>query len=154
MTTDASRPGAPQVSGVIEEAQSTASALAAKAQDAARGVVDQHQAAVAEQGDEVAQALDTVAEGVERVLPQAAPYVREAVSTVQGASETLRDSSIDDLIAMVADFGRRQPAAFLGACALGGFALARFLKSSADRRREARGRLPPQRQGLRVEGRR
>ena len=151
MTTDASRPGAPQTSGVVEEAQSAASALAAKAQDAARGVVDQHKVAAAEQVDEVAQALDSVAEGVERVLPQAAPYVREAVSSVQGASETLRESSIDDLIAIVGDFGRRQPAAFLGACAIGGFALARFLKSSADRRRDARNRLMSQRHGLRSE---
>jgi ABC-type transporter Mla subunit MlaD len=154
MTTDASRPGAPQPSGVVEEAQSAASALAAKAQDAARGVVDQHKAAVAEQVDEVAQALDSVAEGVERVLPQAAPYVREAVSSVHGASETLRESSIDDLIAVVADFGRRQPAAFLGACTFGGFLLARFLKSSADRRRDARERLSPQDHRPRPEGRR
>jgi hypothetical protein len=110
-------------------------------QDAAGTIVNQQKTAVAEQVEEVAQALDTVAEGVERVLPQAAPYVREAISTVQGASDTLRKSSIDDLIAMVADFGRRQPAAFLGAVAVGGFFLARFLKSSADRRRKAKPRL-------------
>jgi ABC-type transporter Mla subunit MlaD len=139
--TDASRPGAPNLSNVVEEAQSTASALAAKAQDAALGVVDQRKAAVAEQVDEVAQALDSVAEGVERVLPQAAPYVRDAVSSVHEVSETLRESSIDELIDIVADFGRRQPALFLGACALSGFALARFMKASADRRRDAHERL-------------
>jgi ABC-type transporter Mla subunit MlaD len=139
--TDASRPGAPNLSNVVEEAQSTASALAAKAQDAALGVVDQRKAAVAEQVDEVAQALDSVAEGVERVLPQAAPYVRDAVSSVHEVSETLRESSIDELIDIVADFGRRWPALFLGACALSGFALARFMKASADRRRDARERL-------------
>ena len=153
MTTDASRPGAPHTSQVKDEAQSVASALAAKAQDAARGVVDQQKAAVAEQVDEVAQALDNVAEGVERVLPQAAPYVREAVTTVQGASEALRESSIDDLVAVVADFGRRQPAVFLGICAFGGFALARFMKSSADRRREAREHLASQGR-VRSQGRR
>jgi len=129
-----------QASSATDEAQSLASTVVGVAQDAARTVADQQKTAVAEQVKEVAQALDTMAEGVERVLPQAAPYVREAVSTVQGASETLRESSLDDLIARVADFGRRQPAAFLGACAVGGFVLARFLKSSADRRREARER--------------
>lgn len=145
-------PKDPRSSGVLEEAQSTASALAAKAKDAALGVVDQQKLAAAEQIGEVAAALDTVAEGVERVLPQAAPYVREAVSTVHEASETLRETSLDDLIDMVADFGRRQPAVFLAACTFGGFVLARFLKSSADRRREeALGRLP-HRSGAHAQG--
>jgi hypothetical protein len=111
------------------------------AQDAARAAVDQQKAAAAEQVEAVAQALDTVAEGVERVLPQAGPYVRETVSTVRGASETLRASSFDDLIARVADFGRRQPAAFLAATAVGGFVVARLLKSSADRRRSTKPRV-------------
>src|SRR5215204_788685 len=86
--TDATRPGATNLSNVVEEAQATASALAAKAQDATFSAVDQHKTAVAEQIGDVAQALDSVAEGVERVLPQAAPYVREAVSGVREASET------------------------------------------------------------------
>ena len=59
------------------------------------------------------------------------------LSGVREASETLRESSMDELIALIADYGRRQPALFLGACALSGFALARFMKSSADRRRDA-----------------
>ena len=150
MTADKSQPGATssQASPIAGQAQSLASTVVDVAQDAARGVVDQHKTAVVEQVQEVAQALDTVAEGVERVLPQAAPYVREAVSTVHGASNKLRQSSIDDLIAMAADFGRRQPAAFLGICTVGGFVLARFLKSSSDRRR-ARARAPSRTQGYR-----
>ena len=130
-----------QVSSVRDEAQSLASTVVDTAQDAARAVVDQHKTAAAEQVEEVVRALDTVAEGVERVLPQAAPYVRETVSTVRGASETLRAGSLDDLIARVADFGRRQPVAFLAATAAGGFVVARLLKSSADRRRSTKPRV-------------
>jgi ABC-type transporter Mla subunit MlaD len=124
-----------------QEARSLASSVVDAAQNTVRNVVDQQKTAVADQVAEVAQVLDTVAESVERVLPQAAPLVREAVSTVQDASATLRDTSLDELLAMATDFGRRQPAAFLAACTLGGFILARFLKSSADRQREARARL-------------
>jgi len=130
-----------QTAELSQEARSLASSVADAAQNTVRNVVDQQKTAVADQVAEVAQVLDTVAEGVERVLPQAAPLVREAVSTVQDASTTLRESSLDDLLAVAADFGRRQPAAFLAACTLGGFILARFLKSSADRQREARARL-------------
>ena len=125
----------PQVPSVADEAQSLTSAVVDVAQDATRAVVDQQKTAVAEKVEKVAQALDTVAEGVERVLPQAAPPVRETVSAVRGASDTLRASSLDDLLEMVADFGRRRPAAFLAGAALGGFVLARVLKRSADRRR-------------------
>ncbi len=130
-----------QAQSVADEAQSLASTVVDAAQDAARTVADQHKAAAAERVEAVAQGLDTVAEGVERVLPQAAPYVRETVSTVRGASDALRASSIDDLIAKVADFGRRQPAAFLAVTAVGGFVVARLLKSSADRRRSTKPRV-------------
>ena len=143
MTGDRLQTGArsAQASSVTDEAQSLASAVVDAAQDAARTVVDQQKTAAAEQVEVVAQALDTVADGVERVLPQAAPYVRETVSTVREASDTLRESSVNDLVAWVADFGRRRPAAFLAATAVGGFVLARLLKSSADRRRNRKPRL-------------
>jgi|tagenome__1003787_1003787.scaffolds.fasta_scaffold20847376_1 hypothetical protein len=143
MTSDGLQAGArsPQPSSVTDEAQPLASTVVDAAQDAARAVVDQHKAAAAEQAEAAAQGLDTVAEGLERVLPQAAPYVRETASTVRGASDTLRASSLDDLIARVADFGRRQPAALLAATAVGGFVLARVLKSSADRRRSTKPRV-------------
>src|SRR5947199_10632192 len=48
-------------------------------QNTARAVVDQQNAAAAEQVEAVAQALDTVTEGVEHVLPQASPYSRDSV---------------------------------------------------------------------------
>ena len=130
----------PEGGDLGQQALSLAASVADVAQTAVRGVVDEQKTAVADQVAVVAQALDTVAERVERVLPQAAPLVREAVSTVHVASDALREKSLDDLLAMTADFGRRQPAAFLGLCTLGGFILARFLKSSADRQREERER--------------
>src|SRR3954451_19647401 len=72
-----------QASSATDEAQSLASTVVGVAQDAARPVAEQKKTAAAEQVREVAQAWDTGGEVAERVLPQAAPYVREAVSTVQ-----------------------------------------------------------------------
>ena len=48
-------------------------------------------------------------------------------------STSIRDNSIDELMSQAQDFGRRQPAVFLGAAALLGFAASRFLLASANR---------------------
>jgi hypothetical protein len=48
----------------------------------------------------------------------------------------IREQSIEDVVDGVTDFARRQPMMFFGGSVLAGFALARFLKASADRRYE------------------
>ena len=48
-------------------------------------------------------------------------------------SETVRDNDVDAILSMAQDFGRKQPAAFVGAAALLGFAASRFLLASAKR---------------------
>jgi hypothetical protein len=60
--------------------------------------------------------------------------LREAASTVHRISSSLRDRSVDALLHDFGEFARRRPATLIGASLIGGFALARFLKSSADRR--------------------
>ena len=47
---------------------------------------------------------------------------------------TVRDNDVDQILSMAQDFGRKQPAAFMGAAALLGFAASRFLLASASRR--------------------
>jgi hypothetical protein len=47
----------------------------------------------------------------------------------------LKERSVDDMLASVADFARRQPALFFAGAVATGFALSRFSKSSADRSR-------------------
>lgn len=45
-------------------------------------------------------------------------------------SDQMHGKSVGDMVASLADFGRRNPAAFLGGAALAGFALARFARAS------------------------
>jgi hypothetical protein len=139
--TDAPRSGAtpPEdsaISGLVDRAQTLASNVATNAQDTARRLAEEQKSAAAEQVEDVARVLDTAAEQVERVLPQAAPYIREAASGVHRVSSAVRDQSIDDVIDMVMTFARTRPVTFLAGSVTVGFAIARFLKSSADRRTE------------------
>jgi hypothetical protein len=52
--------------------------------------------------------------------------LREASHGLERLSGAMRGRSASELIADLSDFGRRNPAAFLGAAAVAGFALARF----------------------------
>jgi hypothetical protein len=124
---------APQAASLTDEAQALAGTLTQSAKDKALGMVEQQKAAAAAQVDDVARLLDNVAGEVEQGVPAAAPLLREAASRIHRVSSTLRERSTDDLLQEVSEFARRRPAAVIGACLIGGFALARFLKSSADR---------------------
>jgi hypothetical protein len=65
-------------------------------------------------------------------MPQAAGLIHDAATRLEGAAASLRDRSVDDLLRSLNDFARNQPAAFFGSAVLAGFALSRFLKSSAQ----------------------
>jgi hypothetical protein len=110
--------------------------VTSNAQDSVRRLAEEQKSAAAEQVEDVARALDSAAEQVERVLPEAAHYVREAASGVHRVSSAVRDQSIDDLAEMALTFARNRPGTFFAGSVVVGFALARFLKSSADRRFE------------------
>jgi len=126
-----STPGSPETSTGTEGLAST---ITQAAQDKVRTVAEQQKSAAAEQVGNVAQMVDTVADEVERGLPPAAPYLREMAARVHRASSALRERPVEDLVQDVGKVVRRRPAAFLGGCLAAGFAMARFLKSSADRR--------------------
>lgn len=85
----------------------------------------------------MAQAIHSAADRIERELPQAAVYIHDAAARLQEASAMVRERSLEDLVGMVDDFARRQPAAFFGGSVVAGFLLARFLKSSNSRRSSA-----------------
>jgi hypothetical protein len=130
------------ISGLVDRAQTLASNVASNAQDTALRMAEEQKAAAADQVADVARVLDTAAEQVERVLPEAAHYVREAASGVHRVSSAVRDQSIEDIIGMAMTFARTRPATFLAGSVVAGFALARFLKSSADRRLETASSSP------------
>jgi hypothetical protein len=141
-----------QATKIVEVAQESASGLVQSASETARNLAEQQKSAAAEQIEDVGKAVESAAEAIERGIPQAGPLVRQAASTIRDASSALRDRNVEELMDIARDFARRNPVAFLGGTLLTGIALARFLKSSADRREAARSqgaRLParPPRQG-------
>ena len=77
--------------------------------------------------------MDKISE-LEKELPHAASYVHEAADRLERAAAELRERSLDDLFASLSQFARNQPATFFGSAVFAGFALSRFLKSSASDR--------------------
>jgi vacuolar-type H+-ATPase subunit E/Vma4 len=62
-----------------------------------------------------------------------AGYVEKAADYVDRVSSTLRERDVEDLMAEVEEQLRRKPAVVLGAAAVVGFALGRFLRASTQR---------------------
>jgi hypothetical protein len=80
-----------------------------------------------------ARAIDSAAAELEGQSPAVAQTVHEAARHVDGLSDNLSGRSVNELIDSAARLARAQPALFLGGSVAAGFALARFLKSSAQR---------------------
>jgi hypothetical protein len=81
----------------------------------------------------VTRAVHSAADELGRELPQAAGYVHSVADRLESASSALRERSVEDLVSTFSSFARRQPAATFAGSVLAGFALSRFLKSSAPR---------------------
>lgn len=96
----------------------------------ARDLAEARKAAAADNVVRLSRAVHGAADQLGEELPQAARYIHSAADRLQGASKTLRERSVEDMVADVSDFARRQPVAALAGAVLAGFALARFLKSS------------------------
>lgn len=116
-----------------EQAKEQAANIAEPAKEKAREFAEQQKAVGADRLDAVARAVHEAADKLEGNLsPAAAGYIHEAAGSLERASSAIRERSIDDIMRMVGNFAREQPAVFFGGAVLAGFALSRFLKSSAD----------------------
>jgi len=98
----------------------------------ARSLAEQQKEAGAEQLGGMAQAIHDAARELEDQMPQAARFVQDAATKLEGAADALRERSVDDLLATFGRFARTQPLAFFGGAVLAGFAVSRFLKSSGQ----------------------
>ncbi|HVX80421.1 MAG TPA: hypothetical protein VHB23_03520 [Devosiaceae bacterium] len=158
LETDGAGPSADKIKSDLSDAKETlrtaAGDLADKAQNEAAEIKDlaansiadatrraksfaaQHKDVAADQMGGVSSALSKVADELESEEQTAAVagYARELANGVARLSSTMRGSSVDELMDMTQDFGRRQPVAFLGAALLAGFAAGRFVIASAERR--------------------
>lgn len=120
-----------KASGLAGEARAQGEELLDTARERAESLAEEGKAVGAEKASVLADAIRNAARDLEGASPEIAQHVRSAADSVQGIASALRDRSAGQLFEDVTDFARRQPTAFFGVAALAGFALARFMKSSA-----------------------
>jgi hypothetical protein len=127
-----------QAEYVAEDAKTALDAASVTVKERARTVAEQQKKAGADQIGGVARAIHGAAHEIEQEMPHAAGFIHDAAAKLEGAANSLRDRSVDDLIRSLNKFARSQPAAFVGGAVLAGFALSRFLKSSSGHSGEPR----------------
>jgi hypothetical protein len=136
---------------VLDEAKTAARKVADEATEQVNDLADQAKEQLAEAtekvksmaGDQkellaqqfggVADAIQKVASELEGTQAPAATYARMIADNASTLSDKLQNADVDELLGIAQDFGRKQPAAFMGAAALLGFAASRFLLASAKR---------------------
>jgi hypothetical protein len=121
-----------------DAAKSTYDAVSAQASELASNVAGELETSAEEQKRRGAETMRAFAGAVQHAageLDLASPVVarqfRTAAQKVEELSEGLRDRSVRDLVGDVSEFARRQPLWFFGGAIIAGFALSRFLKSTA-----------------------
>lgn len=134
--------------GTAEDASASARGTTEKVKERAHGLVDDaKERARAMAGEQKNLAADRVT-GFADALRHASSdldeqgqslvsgVVRQAADGLERVSGAMRSNDMDDLVGSIEDFARRQPAVFIGSAVLAGFGIARFMKSSSERRRE------------------
>jgi hypothetical protein len=114
-----------QTASVTESAKN----MASEAGDKLVSAMEQQKAAGADFVRGMAGAMRRAANEFGEV-PQAAQYIRAAADQIDSVSDAFKRRDLNQLVADVQDFARRQPTAFMGAAVLAGFAVMRFLKTS------------------------
>ena len=133
MSTSKDGPIPSGTTSIIDEA---ADQIRSRAGDAADGVAAKASSAAQDVNDRAAGLLGTAktmasdAGGkLEQELPPAATYIRRAADEIDAMADAVQRRDVRQLVGDVQSFARRQPAAFLGATVLGGFAIMRLLKA-------------------------
>lgn len=120
---DATRQAAGEIgAGLRDDLKQTQDRVMDQAESAKQGL--------AGQVGETAAALEAAAEKFGEQSVQGDLF-RGAARGLDALSQALRGNSMSGLASDLTDFGRRNPAVFLGGAALAGFALARFAQASA-----------------------
>jgi hypothetical protein len=123
------REGAREVKEQASNVTESAKGLASQAGEKLLSSVEEQKAAGADFVSGVAGAIRRAATEFDKDVPQAAQYIRLAADQIGTVSDAFRRRDLNQLVADVQGFARRQPTAFLGAV-LAGFAAVRFLKTS------------------------
>ena len=122
-----------------QQAKETAQQATQQARGRVSDQVDQRSTQAGEQATDVAQALRQSAQQLrEQGKESAAKPMEQTAERVERAGTWLRESSGDQILHDVEDFGRSKPLAVLAGGAVVGFALSRLLKASSSQRYEQR----------------
>lgn len=98
--------------------------------EARRIAGDQKEAGAATIG-QAAGAVHGAARSFESEMPQVANYIHDAATRLEDVASHLRNRNVDELVHDLGHLARSQPALVFGGAMLAGFALTRFLKSTA-----------------------
>lgn len=122
--------------GLKDEAKETALRLVEEAKARVRSAVDERKQGLAEEVAAVADALRAAAHELDQRDHLLARYVGEAAAGLERAAEQVRQQDFAALLQETEAFARRHPGLFFGGVFALGFALTRFVKSSAERQAE------------------
>lgn len=100
---------------------------------------------------------NALAEGRPEEAGALADYAESAGERLRSAAQRVEEQGLDGLVEDTKRFARERPALFLGAAAIGGFALGRLLRGGGEARKERRDRgeitgEPNPRAGIRPAG--
>ena len=125
-----------KASGLAYEAAGTvyqaASNRASSVSRQVAGMLDNQVAAGAGVISQFAHSTRLAADDLEATAPQVAGVVRSVASRIDDYAETIKDQSVEQIVASASGFTRRQPAVVFGLGALVGFLLFRTLRSAPD----------------------
>ena len=107
----------------------TAKGMASDAGDKVSDALDDQKAAGTERVKGISSAIRRAADELEHEIPPAATYIRRAADEIDALADAVQRRDVRQLLGDVQSLARRQPAAFLGATVLGGFAIMRILKA-------------------------
>ena len=98
-----------------------------------RQTIEQRKRSAADRVEGIAQALERTGEQFSENEPTLAQLANRLSATVGNLATRLREGSIEDLVDDTRALARRNPGLFIAGGLLAGFALARFVKASAQR---------------------
>jgi F0F1-type ATP synthase membrane subunit b/b' len=114
-----------QAEGMVEDARRQAQELAGEQKNLAAERVNGFASALRHASSDLDEQGQSMVSG----------FVRQAADGLESFSGAMQRNDVDDLVGSIEDFARRQPAVFIGSAVLAGFGIARFMKSSSERRR-------------------
>jgi len=129
--TQAYNQAANDLTALADSAKAKLGEVAEPVTEKAMEVAQQQKDAGAEQVGHFARAIHGAASALESEMPQVATYVHDAGQKLEKLATDLRDGSVNELMDKFGRYAKDQPALLFGGAMVAGFALTRFLKSSA-----------------------